>query len=37
MPTYDLLIKGGTLIDPAQKLHAKRDKTKEKLDELGED
>ncbi len=23
--TYDLLIKGGTLVDPAQKLHAKKD------------
>ncbi len=25
MPTYDLLIKGGTLVDPAQKLHGRRD------------
>jgi dihydroorotase len=25
MPTYDLLIRGGTLLDPAQTLHARRD------------
>lgn len=23
--TYDLLIKGGMLVDPAQKVHARRD------------
>jgi dihydroorotase len=25
MPTYDLVIQGGTLVDPAQKVHAQRD------------
>ena len=25
MPTYDLLLSGGTVVDPAQKIHDRRD------------